>query len=219
MRKTFCLTPDLVSRRGFLVQTVCASVGAGAAACLNPQGSAQEPAARQAQLRFGFTTYQWGKDWDIAALIANLTKAEVYGAELRTSSGYAHGVELTLSDQQRRDVRQRFADSPVELVGLATGERMDWPEPEKLQAAVENSKAFVKLSHDIGGSGVRVFPNQFHPSVPRKNDRTDCPRPGQDRPVRRRLRPGSAAGGSRRSRRPAHHCGHYGPGDPAAAFA
>ena len=83
-------------------------------------------------------------------------------------SGYAHGVELTLSDQQRRDVRQRFADSPVELVGLASGERMDWPEPEKLQAAVENSIAFVKLSHDIGGSGVRVFPNQFHPSVPRQ---------------------------------------------------
>ena len=163
-----------------------ASVGTGAVACLSPRCSAQEPAARQAQLRFGFTTYQWGKDWDIAALIANLTKAEVYGAELRTSSGYAHGVELTLSDQQRRDVRQRFADSPIELVGLASGERMDWPEPEKLQAAVENSKAFVKLSHDIGGSGVRVFPNQFHPSVPReKTIEQIALRTGQDRPVRR----------------------------------
>ena len=85
MGKTSCLTPDLVSRRKFLVRTVYASVGAGAAGVPEPAGSAQEPAARQAQLRFGFTTYQWGKDWDIAALIANLTKAEVYGAELRTA--------------------------------------------------------------------------------------------------------------------------------------
>ena len=168
MRNTSCPISDLRSRRGFLLQTVCASIGAGAAACLSPRCSAQEPAAAHARLRFGFTTYQWGQDWDLAALIANLTKAEVYGAELRTSSGYAHGVELTLSDQQRREVRQRFADSPIELVGLASGERMDWPEPEKLQAAIENSKAYLKLSHDIGGSGVRVFPNQFHPSVPRE---------------------------------------------------
>jgi len=145
-----------------------ASAGAGVVASLGPGTSAQEPAARPARLRFGFTTYQWGQDWDLTTLITNLTQAEVYGAELRTSSGYAHGVELTLTDQQRREVRQRFADSPIQLVGLASGERMDWPEPEKLQAAIENSKAFVKLSHDLGGSGVRVFPNQFHPSVPRE---------------------------------------------------
>lgn len=163
------LDPSSVSssRRDFLRQTVCAALGAGALATQGPWCLAQEPAVKKARLRFGFTTYTWGKDWDIPVLIANLTKAEVYGAELRTSSGYAHGVELTLTDPQRREVRQRFADSPITLVGLASGERMDWPEPDKLREAIENSKAFVKLSHDIGGSGVRVFPNQFHPNVPR----------------------------------------------------
>ena len=52
------------------------------------------------------------------------------------------------------------------LVGLATSERFDWPEPEKVKAAVEQSKAFVKLSHDLGSSGIRVFPNNYHKEVP-----------------------------------------------------
>jgi len=59
-------------------------------------------------------------------------------------------------------------DSPVILVGLATSERYDSPEAEKLKAAIENTKAYIKLSRDIGGSGVRVFPNSFHDGVPRE---------------------------------------------------
>ncbi len=118
--------------------------------------------------QFGFTTYQWGKDWDIPTLIANCTKAKAYGVELRTSQNYAHGIELELDIRQREEVRKRFADSPVTVVGLATSERFDSPDTSKLQMAIENSKAYVLLSRDIGGSGIRVFPNSFHPGIPRK---------------------------------------------------
>jgi len=74
---------------------------------------------------------------------------------------------LELSAQQRREVKKRFEDSPVILVGLATSERYDSPEAAKLKAAIENTKAYIKLSRDTGGSGVRVFPNSFHDGVPR----------------------------------------------------
>ena len=70
-------------------------------------------------MRFGFTTYQWGKPWDIPTLIRNCVRAEAFGVELRTSQNYAHGVELDLMAKQRREVRLRFVDSPVMLVGLA----------------------------------------------------------------------------------------------------
>jgi len=106
--------------------------------------------------RFGFTTYQWGKDWDIPALIANCCKAGVFG------------VETDLIAQERSEVRKRFEDSPLTLVGLATSERYDWPEPEQLKTAIENTKAYIVLSRDVGGSGVRVFPNSFHKGVPRE---------------------------------------------------
>lgn len=129
---------------------------------------AAAPARRVSKMRFGFTTYQWGRDWDIPTLIANCARAKAFGVELRTSSNYAHGVELSLPEERRREVKKRFADSPVALVGIASGERFDWPDPARLNAALESAKAHVKLSQDVGSRGVRVFPNDFHKEVPRE---------------------------------------------------
>jgi len=159
-----------LSRRNFLTRSLCIATGAatavGLASCDSLETAKNKKQA--GRTRFGFTTYQWGQDWDVPTLIANCTKAGVFGVELRTSQSYAHGVELELNAQQRREVKKRFEDSPVKLVGIATSERYDWPEQTKLEAAIEKTKAFVKLSRDIGGSGVRVFPNSFHDGVPRE---------------------------------------------------
>lgn len=158
-----------ISRRGFLARGLCVSAGTVAAAALpscNVMGT--KGGAKHAKTRFGFTTYQWGKDWDIPTLIANCRKAEVFGVELRTSDSYAHGVELDINAQQRREVKKRFEDSPVTLVGLATSERFDSPKTAELEKAIENTKAYIVLSKDVGGSGVRVFPNSFHEGVERE---------------------------------------------------
>ena len=156
------------SRREFLARGLYVTAGAVATTALVSCDSLPIAGLTKsdAKTRFGFTTYQWGKDWDVPALIENSCKAEVYGVELRTSQSYAHGVELELSVQQRGEVKKRFADSPVTVVGIATSERFDSPEPAKLKAAIENAKAFMMLSRDIGGSGVRVFPNSFHDGIP-----------------------------------------------------
>ncbi len=145
---------DQLSRRSLLAGLAAVSALRGAA----PGG----------RMRFGFTTYEWGRDWDIPTLIANCTRAGALGVELRTSLKYAHGVELELPDAERREVKKRFAGSPVTLVGIASGERFDSPDPAKLSAAIENAKGYIKLSHDVGGSGVRVFPNDFHKDVPQE---------------------------------------------------
>ena len=124
------------------------------------------PARRVSRMRFGFTTYTWGKEWDIPTIVANCTRAKALGVELRTSGQYAHGVELELGEAGRGEAKKRFADSPVTLVGLACGEKFDHPDPAKLKAAIENAKGYAKLSHDVGGRGVRVFPNDFQKGVP-----------------------------------------------------
>ena len=158
------------SRRQFLASGLYATAGAVATTALTSCDSLPIPGltSSDAKTRFGFTTYQWGKDWDIPALIENCSRAEVYGVELRTSQSYAHGVELELSVRQRAEVKKRFADSPVTVVGVATSERFDSPEPAELKAAIETAKAYLMLSRDIGGSGVRVFPNSFHDGIPRE---------------------------------------------------
>ncbi len=155
-----------LSRRHLLKSGFCAAGAIAAGALTSCKVADMKAGAKHAKTRFGFTTYQWGKDWDIPTLIANCCKAEVLGVELRTSDSYAHRVELDLNAQQRREVKKRFEDSPITLVGLATSERFDSPKAEELQKAIENSKAFIKLSKDVGGSGVRVFPNSFHEGVP-----------------------------------------------------
>ena len=130
---------------------------------------AAAPAAeRTSRMRFGFTTYQWGQAWDIPTLIANCARAGALGVELRTSMKYGHGVELDIAPQTRREVKKRFEDSPVKLLGIACGERFDSPDPAKLEAAIEAAKGYLKLSHDVGSRGVRVFPNDFHKDVPQE---------------------------------------------------
>ena len=159
-----------LSRRDFMKRSIYITTGAAAVAALTSCDSMRtaETEKRAARTRFGFTTYQWGKDWDVPTLIANCSKAGVFGVELRTSQSYAHGVELELDARQRREVKKRFEDSPVCLVGIASSERYDSPEEAELDSAIENTKAYIQLSKDIGGSGVRVFPNSFHDGVPRE---------------------------------------------------
>jgi hypothetical protein len=165
------------SRRRFLIRSARVAAGLCGASTivhLQPLAAAPRPlpaaeaAGSKPKMRFGFTTYQWGRDWDIPALIANCEKAGTFGVELRTSSSYAHGVELEISAERRQEVKKRFAGSPVALVGIASGERFDDVDPEAVKAAIEKAKGYVKLSHDVGSSGVRVFPNAFHKEVPRE---------------------------------------------------
>ncbi len=88
------------SRREFLNCGIGAAVGAGACMALGRLHSfAAETtdAAMKSRMRIGLATYQWGKDWDIPALLANCPKAGIFGVELRTSSKYAHGVETTIN--------------------------------------------------------------------------------------------------------------------------
>ncbi len=123
-------------------------------------------AGRLSKLKFGLTSYQWGADWDIPSMIANCTKAKTFGVELRTSAKYKHGVELDISSERRSQVKKLFADSPVKLVGINSAQNFDFPDPAELRKSIEAAKAHVILAHDVGATGVRVFPNAFHKEVP-----------------------------------------------------
>ncbi len=150
---------DLV-RREFLKHSIaCAAVLA--APRLREVSLAAEP--RGQNIAFGMVTYQWGKDWDVPTLLSNCQAAGLRAVELRT--GQAHKVEPSLTPSQRAEVKARFADSPVTLAGLGSAEEFHNPDPAKLKKAIESTKAFVKLSHDVGGSGVKVRPNDLPKTV------------------------------------------------------
>jgi sugar phosphate isomerase/epimerase len=113
---------------------------------------------------FGLVTYMWGADWDLPLLIENCERTGVTAVELRVE--HAHAVDVSLTAAQREQVRQQFEETRVALLGMGTNFEFHSPDPAVVKKNIEGAKAFIKLSHDVGGSGVKVKPNQLPKDVP-----------------------------------------------------
>ena len=150
------------TRRDFLKQSICVGAAVVAAGPLS-RVLAQSSAGPDSKMKLGLVTYLWGQDWDLPTLIANCEKTKVLGVELRTQ--HAHGVESNLTARQRREVKKRFTDSPVTLVGLGTNFAFHHTDQAKLKRDIEGAKEYIKLSRDVGGTGVKVKPNDLPKGV------------------------------------------------------
>lgn len=117
-------------------------------------------------MKLGMVTYLWGAEWDLGTLIKNCAETGFEGVELRTT--HKHGVEVTLNAQQRGEVMHRFADAGVTVVGLGSACEYHSADPAVVKKNIEQTKEFVVLSHDVGGTGVKVRPNGLVPGADRK---------------------------------------------------
>lgn len=148
------------NRRQFLATTGTLAGAALVAGSMSPLLASEK---KGADIKYGLVTYQWAKDWDLPTLLANMQKTGVLGVELRTT--HKHGVEPTLTKGERSDVRKMFADAGLTCVGIGSAEQFCHPDPAAVKKAIEATKAFIELSHDVGGSGVKVRPNNLYPNV------------------------------------------------------
>ena len=151
----------IITRRGFLRQTVSAGMGVAALRYFP-----ELPASSTSAMRFGLVTYQWGRDWDLPTLIANCEKDGYEGLELRTE--HAHKVESNLTPAQRADVKKRFAASKVKCIGYGSNFEYHSPDPKVLRDNIEKTKEYIILCHDIGATGIKVKPNDLPAGVPRE---------------------------------------------------
>jgi len=136
-------------------------VGAGATAALAAE---TKLSSKGENIEFGLVTYMWGADWDLPTLIQNCASTGVAAVELRVD--HAHKVDTTLSPEKRAAVRRQFEDSPVKLLGMGTNFEFHSAEEGELLKNIAGAKEFIKLSHDIGGTGVKVKPNALPKDVP-----------------------------------------------------
>jgi sugar phosphate isomerase/epimerase len=144
-------------RRQFLTTLIgsgLAMAAAGQEKKLRPEGD---------NIRFGLVTYMWAADWDIAAILANCNKAGIKGVELRVD--HAHGVNPTLSTERCHEIKAQFGDAGIELIGMGTNFEFHSTDREELRRNIVGAKEYIRLSHDIGGSGVKVKPNKLPQEV------------------------------------------------------
>ena len=153
------------TRRSFL--KAAAFTGA-AFAFVRPNAWAAEAAksflTRPPRMKLGTVTYNLAQDWDVPTIIRNCEATGFQGVELRTS--HKHGVEVSLNKEQRAEVRKRFADSKVELMGLGSAFDYHTPDQQKLRKDIEATKEYIVLAQEVGATGVKVRPNGLPKEVP-----------------------------------------------------
>jgi len=155
------------NRRNFLKRAGIAAgaLGLGNRAALAASARQGSFLAKAPQMKLGTVTYNLAQDWDIETIIKNCSAAQFQGVELRT--GHAHKVEVALSKTQRDEVKQRFADSAVQLMGLGSAFDFHTPDQDKLKKDIAASQEYIVLAHDVGATGVKVRPNGLPKEVPK----------------------------------------------------
>ncbi len=155
-----------ISRRQF-IRSSSLSLGAVSLAPELSSGTAAAAAAsfvvRPPKMHLGLVTYNLARDWDIPTIIKNCKETGFEGVELRTS--HAHKVEINLTSEQRKEVKKRFEDSKVQLVGLGSTFDYHTPDQGKLRRDVEATREYLRLAHDVGAGGIKVRPNALPQEV------------------------------------------------------
>jgi sugar phosphate isomerase/epimerase len=152
---------EFLKKSGFVLAAASISSDLSSAATREPSFI-----LRPSQMKLGIVTYNIAKDWDLPTIIKNCAEAKFQGVELRTT--HAHGVEVSLSKEQREAVKKRFQDSPVALMGLGSAFDYHTPDQSKLRADIAATKEYILLAHDVGAPGVKVRPNGLPAGVPRE---------------------------------------------------
>lgn len=140
-----------LSRRSFLAASAVAPL------LLPAVAKSSEPAKPAAKFKLGLVTYNVAKDWDLATILKHCKAAGVSAVECRTT--HKHGVEPSLTADQRKDVKKQFADSGVVFWGCGSVCEFHSEDQAVVKKNVEECKKFIELVKDLGGKGVKVRPN------------------------------------------------------------
>ncbi len=140
-----------LSRRDFLA---AAATGMAAGGLRPPLAQAADETAK---FKLGLVTYNVPAGWDLPTILKVCKEVGIAAVECRTT--HKHGVEPTLTADQRKDVKKQFADAGIVFWGSGSVCEFHAVDPAVVTKNIEDCKRFVGLVKDIGGRGVKVRPN------------------------------------------------------------
>jgi sugar phosphate isomerase/epimerase len=137
---------------------------AGALAAIPAMTPAATAADSPPKYQLGIVTYNIAANWDLPTLLRILQQTKITHVEFRTQ--HKHGVEPSLSADQRKEVRKKCQDAGVTIWGCGTICEFQDPSAAVVAKQIETCKLFVQLVADLGGRGVKVRPNGLPKGVP-----------------------------------------------------
>jgi sugar phosphate isomerase/epimerase len=117
-------------------------------------------------MKLGIVTYMIAAEWDLDTIIKKCEELGYKGVELRTT--HKHKVESNLTKKEREEVRKKFENTNVKLVGLGTCFEFHSPDRDELRRNIEGAKEYVILARDVGAEGIKVRPNAFPEGIPKE---------------------------------------------------
>jgi sugar phosphate isomerase/epimerase len=150
-----------LTRREVLSAAAVSAASLGAADAFAQERRPEVPAI---PFKLGIVTYNIAAEWDVPTILRICRAVGLGPVELRTT--HKHGVEPSMSNAARKEVRQQFADAGVEIWGLGSVCEFHSPDPAVVRRQIDTCKEFIQLAADIGGKGVKVRPNALPANVP-----------------------------------------------------
>lgn len=120
-------------------------------------------------MKLSLLSFDIGKSLDLPTLLGAARKFGYAGVEFRCQLGHAHGVDLDLSPEQRRAVKDQCDDHYVAVAGIGVSNRFEYPDPAKRRESVDEVKRYLELAADLDAGRVRVFGND----MPKDADRDE----------------------------------------------
>lgn len=145
----------LTNRRQFLAAAAASSVCGFSLA---------DETGTPAKFKLGLVTYNTAANWDLPTVLKVCKEVGIAAVECRTT--HKHGVEPTLSADQRKDIRKQFADSGIVFWGSGSVCEFHAVDQAIVKKNIEDCKRFCDLVKDVGGKGVKVRPNGLPKGVP-----------------------------------------------------
>jgi sugar phosphate isomerase/epimerase len=152
-----------MNRRQFLKTTGALALAPLAARFAHAAGAPRK-------FHLGLVTYNVAASWDLDTVIKNCHEAGIEGVEFRTT--HKHGVEPTLTAEQRKDVKKRCADGGLIIWGLGSTCEFHAADQAVVKKNIATCADFVKLAADVGAKGVKVRPNGLVKGVPEEKTLT-----------------------------------------------
>jgi sugar phosphate isomerase/epimerase len=136
------------------------ATGLIAGTTLSPSVADDTPTSGKPLLfKLGLVTYNVAKDWDLATMLKICSNKEIQIGAVECRTTHKHGVEPSLSAEERKKVKEQFNKSGVVFWGCGSICEFHSPDEKVVKKNIEDCKQFIQLTADLGGKGVKVRPN------------------------------------------------------------